>query len=121
MKKSEKARIAAEESKVKAEESVKQAESKLAEAMAFLDRAKASGGVAKGFVDVFSPFISFSSFTTTTTKTTEMCGGCKGKSLRRRNICQHRNRSDVFDGVCFSMKFVISSFSLIIFTLHFFF
>ena len=46
VKKSEKARIAAEES-------VKQAEAKLAEAMTFLDRAKASGGVAKGFVDVF--------------------------------------------------------------------
>ena len=62
VKKSEKARIAAEDAKAKAEDAVKQAEAKLAEATAFLDRAKASGGVAKGFVDLFRFFKMLKSF-----------------------------------------------------------
>ena len=50
VKKSERATKAAEAAKEKAEEAVKNAEAKLQEALEFLQRAKASGGVAKGAI-----------------------------------------------------------------------
>jgi len=50
VKKSEKATKAAEAAEAKAEAAVKNAEAKLQEALEFLQRAKASGGVAKGAI-----------------------------------------------------------------------
>eukprot|EP00727_Mastigamoeba_balamuthi_P012836 m51a1_g8175 hypothetical protein (299) ;mRNA; f:114172-115610 len=50
VKKSERARVAADEAKAKSEEAVKDAERKLDEATQFLDKAMRSGGVAKGDV-----------------------------------------------------------------------